>query len=211
MQNSFAILVVTRVSPWLMHLGGLSFILVGLADNSILPLPGSMDILLIVLAAHHRSDWIYYVIMATAGATLGGYVTYRLAQKGGKERLEKKIGQKRAQRVYDKFKDRGFTTVMVGALLPPPFPIVPVLMTAGVLSYPRKKFLAALSAGRAIRFLAIGILARLYGTAIIGVLRPYYKPVLWGLVVLAVLGALAGLFYWKVYLPRNQHKPATAR
>src|SRR5260370_19070488 len=76
---------------WLIHLGGPGLILLGLADNSPIPLPGSMDVATILLAAHNRNMWIYYAIMATAGSVLGGYLTYRIARKGGKETPENSV------------------------------------------------------------------------------------------------------------------------
>jgi len=43
---------------WLIHLGGPGLILLGLADNSLIPLPGSTDVVTILLSAHHRSLWV---------------------------------------------------------------------------------------------------------------------------------------------------------
>jgi hypothetical protein len=43
------------VRRWIFHLGGLGFIPLGLLDSSVIPLPGSMDILTIVLSAARRS------------------------------------------------------------------------------------------------------------------------------------------------------------
>ncbi|MFZ0143853.1 MAG: hypothetical protein WAL08_05815, partial [Candidatus Sulfotelmatobacter sp.] len=59
----------------LRHLGGIGLILLGLADNSVVPLTGSMDVLTIWLAARHLEPWPYYGLMATLGAVLGGYIT----------------------------------------------------------------------------------------------------------------------------------------
>jgi membrane protein DedA with SNARE-associated domain len=165
-----------------------------------------MDVFVILLSAHRREWWLYYAFMAVLGAVLGGYLTYRLAEKGGEETLEKEIGKDRAQKVYDKFKKRGFATVAVGAVLPPPFPMVPVLMAAGALQYPRKKFLAALTAGRAVRFLVVALLGRIYGTAIISSLQNYYKPVLYALIALTALGGIAVVVYFKWYRPKRQQR-----
>src|ERR1022692_3943041 len=85
---------------WLIHLGGPGLILLGLADNSLIPLPGSTDVVTILLAAHHRTLWVYYALMATAGAVLGGYLTYRMARKGGKETLEKRFSKRTTKKVY---------------------------------------------------------------------------------------------------------------
>src|SRR5947209_14080456 len=76
---------------WLLHLGGPGLIILGLLDNSVVPLPGSMDIAAILLAANDKRLWLYYAGMATIGSVLGGYLTYRLAKKGGKEALTKKL------------------------------------------------------------------------------------------------------------------------
>ena len=194
---------------WVLHLGGPGLIVVGLVDNSVIPIPGGMDVFVILLTARSRNLWIYYALMAVAGAVIGGYVTYRLAKKGGKEGLEKKIGKGRAEKVYKRFEKRGFSTVAIGAMIPPPFPIVPVLMAAGILQYSPKKFLSALALGRAIRFFALAYLGRLYGTAIIGWLTRYYKPFLYVLIVLAVLGGLGALAYFKRRRGRARNAPSS--
>jgi len=189
---------------WLQRLGGPGLIALGLADNSAIPLPGSMDLLVILLCAQNRDWWLYYAFMATVGAVIGGFVTYRLAEKGGEETLEKKVGKRRAEKVYRRFKEHGFATVAIGAMLPPPFPIVPFLIAAGALKYPRKNFLAALSFGRAIRFFAVAYLAHRYGKGIIGWIYRYYHPLLYALIILAVLGGIGGLLYWKWYLAKHR-------
>jgi len=83
--------VARSVRRWIFHLGGLGFIPLGLLDSSVIPLPGSMDILTIVLSARKKELWLYYALMATIGSVIGGYTTYRLARKGGKETLERKF------------------------------------------------------------------------------------------------------------------------
>jgi membrane protein YqaA with SNARE-associated domain len=199
-----SILLLRGSLKWMLRLGGPGLIVIGLVDNSVIPIPGGMDLFVILLTAHHRQWWWYYGLMATIGAVLGGYVTFRLSKKGGKESLEKKIGKNRAQKVYKKFEKGGFSTIAVGSVIPPPFPLVPVLMAAGIMQYPKKKFIAALAAGRAVRFFAIALLGRTYGTAIVGWLGRYYKPFLYVLIALGVLGGLGALAYFKWYRPRHQ-------
>ena len=89
------------MSVWrhLRRLGGPGLVLLGIADNSVIPLTGSMDVLTIWLAARHREPWPYYALMATLGAVIGGYITYALARKGGKETMERKLSKKRTQQV----------------------------------------------------------------------------------------------------------------
>ncbi len=199
-------LFVSSLLSWLHRLGGPGLILLGVADNSVVPLPGSMDVFTILLASAHRDWWPYYGFMATAGAVLGGYITYRLAEKGGEETLEKKVGKERAKKVYKRFEKEGFQTVVIGSVLPPPFPIVPFLMAAGVLQYPRKKFLGVLALGRGVRYFAVAYLGHLYGKAIIGFFAKYEQPVLYALIALAVVGAIGALLYFKYYRPKRRRQ-----
>ena len=135
-------------------------ILLGIADNTpfISAPAGSVDVFVILLSAHRHEWWAYYAFMATLGEVLGGYLTYRLAEKGGQETLEKKVGKPRAEKLYKRFEKRGVHHGIRRFVLPPPFPFTSVLMAAGIMQYPRKKFLSALTAGRAVRFFAVAYL-----------------------------------------------------
>jgi membrane protein DedA with SNARE-associated domain len=149
------------------------------------------------LAAHHPSLWVYYAIMATAGALIGGFLTYRMARKGGKETLEKRFSKKTTKKVYAIFERWGFAAVAIPALLPPPFPIVPMLLAAGAMQYPPRKFLTALAVGRGLRFTILAYLGFHYGRHIVRLFALYYRPVLIALVAFSVLGALYGLFEYR--------------
>lgn len=187
---SLAVLLVWR---WLVRLGGPGLILLGIADNSVIPLTGSMDVLTLWLAAHHRDIWPYYAGMATVGAVIGGYITYALGRKGGKEALEHKLNQSKAKKVFAKFDRWGFGSVFIGSMLPPPFPLVPVLLAAGALQYPKKKFAAALTLGRAFRYSLVAGLGSLYARQITGFFSKYYKPAVLVLVALAVIGGMLSI------------------
>jgi membrane protein YqaA with SNARE-associated domain len=187
---------------WLHHLRSLGLIVVGIADNSVIPMPGSMDVLTIWLAASEPRYWPFYAFMATVGALLGGYITYALAREGGKEAFERKLNKKQAEKAYRRFKRWGFWAVTLPAMLPPPFPIVPFLLAAGALQYPRKRFLGALALGRGIRFTLLAGLGSIYGNAITGFFAKYYKPALAILIGLAVLGGMLALIEYIRYKRR---------
>ncbi len=173
---------------WLVRLGGPGLILIGLADNSVVPLTGSMDVLTIYLAASHRQAWPYYAFMATLGAVAGGYITYALARKGGKEALDHKFSKRRADKLCKRFEKWGFGGVFIPALLPPPFPLVPFLIAAGAMQYSRRKFLLALVLGRALRYSIVAALGVHYGKPILAFFRHYNKLAVLVLVGLAVIG-----------------------
>src|ERR1700727_3080551 len=148
-------------------MGGTVLVLLGLADNSVVPLTGSMDVLTIWLAARHQEPWPYYALMATLGAVLGGYITYALARKGGKEAMERKLSKRKAARFFKAFERWGFASVAIPALIPPPFPFVPFLLAAGAMQYSRIKFLAALTLGRGLRYTVAAWLGFHYGRHIL--------------------------------------------
>lgn len=192
--------------PWLVRLGGPGLVLLGIADNSVVPLTGSMDVFTIWLSAAHHDMWPYYAFMATIGAVIGGYITYAIGRKGGKEAIEHKLKKQRAEKLFRRFDHWGFRTIAVSALLPPPFPLVPVLLAAGALQYSRKKFVGALTAGRSLRYFLVAGMGSLYGNQITAFFSRYYKPALFILIGLAVLGGvLAIIEYLRLRKHRGQH------
>jgi membrane protein YqaA with SNARE-associated domain len=178
-------------------LGPVGEVLLGVADASVIPTPGSLDILIILLVAGAPQHWWIYILAATVGSALGAYITYRIGFRGGKEGLEKRIPEKKLKKVYGWSEKYGLGAVAVPALLPPPFPLSPFLLAAGVLKVPRTKFLAAYAIGRLVRYSIVAWLGRLYGKALIHGMQQYSKPIIWALIALAVVGGLvAGIYIW---------------
>jgi len=177
----------------LRRLGGPGLVLLGIADNSVIPLTGSMDVLTIWLAARHREPWPYYAFMATLGAVLGGYITYAVARRGGKEAMERRLSKRKAKQVSQTFGRWGFFAVAIPALMPPPFPFVPFLLAAGAMQYSPKKFLGALTLGRGVRYSIAAGLGFLYGRHILRFFNQYYKPAMAILIGLAVVGAVVSV------------------
>lgn len=178
-------------------LGPIGEVLLGIADASVIPTPGSLDILIILLVAGAPQHWWIFVLAATVGSALGAYITYSIGLKGGKEGLEKRIPEKRLKKVYHWSEKYGLGAVAVPALLPPPFPLSPFLLAAGVLRVPRTKFLGAYAVGRLVRYGIVAWLGRMYGQTLIRAMQQYSRPIIWGLICLAVLGgAAAGIYIW---------------
>src|SRR5579863_540606 len=189
------------VSIWgrLHRLGGWGLVLLGIADNSVVPLTGSVDVLTIWLAARHREPWEYYALMATVGAVLGGYITYSLARKGGKQAMESRLTKKQAAKTYKRFAQWGFGAIAIPAILPPPFPFVPFVVAAGAMQYSRKKFLGALTLGRGVRYTIVAGLGAHYGRHVNKFFAHYYKPALAVMIGMAVVGGVLSLIQYLRY------------
>jgi membrane protein YqaA with SNARE-associated domain len=192
---------------WFYHLGGLGLIPLGLLDASVIPLPGSMDILMLALAAHNPEWWIYYALMATAGSVFGNYLTYRLAHKGGKETLERRLSRSNMGKVNKIFTRWGFAAIAIPALLPPPVPMVPFVLAAGAAKYSVKKFLLALTLGRIVRYSLLGLLAAHYGHQIIRFIKVHGHPTI--LAVIGVVVAAVVVFLVMRYGQRGGPKRGT--
>jgi len=185
------------------HLGGLGLIPLGLLDNSPLPTPGAMDVATILLSARQQQLWLYYAVMATAGSLIGGFVTYRLARKGGKAALERRFSRRKVDKVCQIFERWGFGAIVVPALLPPPVPMVPFLLAAGAMQYPVRKFLAALALGRIARYTLLAYLAARYGRQIIAFIRVHGHPVALAIIVVLVAIAAMVFYFWGGAKPKR--------
>ncbi len=194
---------------WIRQLGGLGFIVLGLLDNSVIPLPGSMDVLTIVLAADQKNWWPYYAFMATIGSLVGGYVTYRLARGEGKGRLGSRLNRSKMEKVKKTFDKWGFGAIAVPAMLPPPVPMVPFLIAAGAAQYPLKKFLAALFLGRAVRYSILAFVASLYGKQALALLSQHAYMVAWTALGLTVAGVGLALLRWRFHAKNQKSTDAS--
>src|SRR5271170_3514311 len=83
---------------WLMGFGAMGLFVVSTIDSSIipLPLPGSTDLLLILLVAHRANPFLA-AIAAIAGSILGGYFTWAAGAKGGEAALHRYLPKRFAK------------------------------------------------------------------------------------------------------------------
>jgi membrane protein YqaA with SNARE-associated domain len=167
------------VRHWFLTLGGPGLILLGLIDSSVIPVPGSMDAMTIVLSAHQRTWWPYYALMATVGSVIGAYLTYRLARNRGEKALNERLSKRNRKKVVLVFERWGFGAIAVPALLPPPMPMVPFVIAAGALQYSPKKFLVAMSVGRLARYGIFAYLGAVYGRKIFAVVLAHGEVALY--------------------------------
>jgi membrane protein YqaA with SNARE-associated domain len=188
------------VRHFFLTLGGPGLILLGLLDSSVIPLPGSMDLMTILLAAHQKTYWPYYAVMATIGSVVGAYVTYRIAKKQGDKAIHDRLSPRNAKRVIETFEKYGFGAIALPALLPPPMPMVPFVIAAGALQYSTKKFLAAMTLGRIARYCILAYLGAVYGRRIFDVVLAHGKVALG---VTVVVAAIVGVV---LFLMRSKKK-----
>ncbi|HEY6804484.1 MAG TPA: VTT domain-containing protein [Pyrinomonadaceae bacterium] len=176
----------TRVSEYLVTFGPLGLFTVALLDSTFVPLPSSADALLLLLSTAKPQWMVLYAFMATAGSAIGCWILYKISEKAGSRMLKKfsEAKQKRVKELIDKY---DMFAVLVATLLPPPFPFKLFVITAGVFRFSLLRFMIAIIAGRAFRFLLEGYFAVRYGAEAKAIIARYYPWIALVLVVGIVL------------------------
>jgi membrane protein YqaA with SNARE-associated domain len=183
-----------------MGFGTMGLFVVSTIDSSIipLPLPGSTDLLLILLVIH-RANPVFAAVAAIAGSILGGYFTWSAGAKGGEAALHRYLPKRFAKRLSGWVESNGTLAITTSALLPPPFPLMPFLLAAGALGVSRRKFFISFSLARILRYSLVAWLAAAYGRVVVHAFRHYLSgwstTLMWVYLGLMVAGILYGL--WK--------------
>lgn len=149
---------------WLVTLGPFGLFAISLIDSAGLPLPGGPDAVMILLSTKSHAMVPVYAIAASLGSTLGCTVMYWIARRAGLMAL-KKVKPERRERVENLLGRYDMLAIMVAAILPPPFPFKPFVLSAGVCKLKLSRFVIAVFAGRMVRFTIEGLLAIAFGEA----------------------------------------------
>jgi membrane protein YqaA with SNARE-associated domain len=180
----------TRVSEYLITFGAFGLFTVALLDSAFVPLPSSADALMLLLSTTHPRWMVVYALMATAGSAIGCWILYLVSRRAGARAL-RKFSEAKQKRVKGWIERYDMVAVLVATLLPPPFPFKLFVITAGVFRFSLTRFMIAIVAGRAFRFLLEGYLAVRYGAEAKAILSKYYPWIGLGLGLAILIFVLA--------------------
>lgn len=175
-----------RVSEYLVTFGAFGLFAVALLDSTFVPLPSSADALMLLLSTTHPSWMLLYAFMATAGSALGCLILYLISRRAGARALNR-FSERKQARVKYWIERYDAIAVLVATLLPPPFPFKLFVVSAGVFRFSLMRFMLAIVAGRAFRFLLEGYFAVKYGMQAKEILARYYPWIGLSLVAAIVL------------------------
>jgi len=187
-----------------MHLGAVGLFALAVVDSSMvpIPLPGSTDLVLLLLTAFRSSSVaspFVFASCALAGSIIGGYLAWAAGKKGGEAALEK-LGKGRfVRRVQGWVKRNGILSVWLAAVQPPPIPLMPFTLAAGALGLSLPRFMIAYCTGRAARYGLIAWLGYKYGRQMLvwwqRDLKGWTTPILSVYIALLLLASAYG--FWK--------------
>ncbi len=166
----------------LLALGVPGLFLIALLDSAGVPLPGGVDIVLMLLSWQHPSLFVVIALTAVVGSTIGCLILYRVGRTGGEVALGRLDPEKRRW-VTEKIRENDTMAVLVAVLAPPPLPTKIFTLVAGCVGMPWPRFAMAVFAGRMIRFGGEAYLAVRLGDQALETLRRYYPLIGAGLAV----------------------------
>ena len=167
--------------------------LLGFTDSLGIPLPATMDALLILVAVKAPQRAYFTALMAVLG-TAGGSITLFLAARHGRRLfLKGDPPPGRRQRFERWFDHYGMLTVFVPAVVPVlPLPLKVFVVSAGALKTPFGKFLAVILLARVVRY---------FGEAYLGIqlgadAQTFLARHIW--MIVGIVLALAGAAYMAI-------------
>lgn len=162
-------------------------------------LPFGVDAVVIFLAARDRELAWLYPLLATAGSLTGAAATYWIGQKIGELGLARYVPARRLERLQSRVRDSGAIALAIPALLPPPFPLTPFVLTCGALRVNPWRFFTTFGAMRLLRFGTEAALALVFGRSILQILRSdMFQFVVAGFIVLAIAGTIvSAVLLWR--------------
>ncbi len=175
-----------KLSHWLLAFGPFGLLAIAFLDSVLVPIPGGVDAMLLLLAAS-RPGWVLiYVAAAMVGSTAGCVGLYKISERAGHRALNR-FSEKKQKRVKDLIDRYDVLSVLVASVLPPPFPFKLFVISAGVFRLNLLRFTIAIAVGRTFRYLLEGYLAARYGEHAREILAHYYPAIGIGAAVLIII------------------------
>jgi len=181
----------------LLKLGALGVGALALIDSALIPIPVSMDGIIIGFVAENHSKFLLYSLVAAAASALGALVPFYVGRAGGELFLLKRINRQRYERIRDRFERQEFVAILVPAMLPPPTPLKLFEFAAGVFEMKPMPFILAIFCGKLVQFLACSLITIWFGPTLIHSLRSAAREHMGVLIGTALLGLLM-LAFWAV-------------
>jgi membrane protein YqaA with SNARE-associated domain len=136
-----------------------------LLDSSMIPIPGSMDTVIIgYVSTDHRA--LLYCLVAATAAAAGSLVPFYIGRAGGELFLLKRINRERYERLRDRFERQEFVAILLPSMGPPPTPLKVFQFAAGVFEMRPLPFLLATFLGKLAQFLAFALLYLWFGPTV---------------------------------------------
>ncbi len=197
--------ILAKYTAWILHLltplGIWGVFAIAFADSALLGMPVDAIVAFYVYKDHRQL--LFYVVMASLGSALGSVPLYVIGYLGGEKVLRRRISEERFQQIHRSFEQHEFWALMFPGMLPPPMPFKIFVLGAAVFEMRFRDFMAAIFAGRFVRFLVLSLLTLWFGPQIVGLVGALFRQHFYWVLAVVVLGGLIWLLRWRSKRPRG--------
>ena len=134
-------------------------------------MPFGFDALVAVLSARHGEIFWVFPPIVTAASLVGAALTYWIGQTAGDAGLPRLVPARHLERMKASLATTGAGALAVAAVMPPPFPLTAFQLTCGALDFDRRRFFLVFGVMRLVRFAAVALLARHFGSRVLEMLQ----------------------------------------
>jgi membrane protein YqaA with SNARE-associated domain len=161
-----------------------------LLDSALIPIPGSMDSVIVGYVHNEPHKFLLFCLMAAGASTLGSLVPFYIGRAGGELFLLKRVDRARYERMRDRFEKQEFVAILIPSMGPPPTPLKMFQFAAGVFEMRLGPFLLATFTGKMTQYLVFSLLTIWFGPSLIHDIRVMvrdHRSVVVGISVAALL------------------------
>jgi membrane protein YqaA with SNARE-associated domain len=160
--NKFSLAIFAVLKPLgIWGLGGLA-----LLDSGLIPIPGSMDGVIVGYVQAQPHKFFLYALMAAAASTLGSLIPFYVGRAGGELFLLKRINRERYEKLRDRFERQEFIAILIPSMGPPPTPLKLFQFAAGVFEMKVEAFALATFTGKLLQYMTFSLLTVWLGPTI---------------------------------------------
>ena len=190
--------ILAKYTAWILHLltplGIWGVFAIAFADSALLGMP--VDAIVAYYVYQDHRHLLFYVVMASLGSMVGSIPLYIIGYLGGEKVLRKRISEERFLEIHGSFERHEFWALMFPGMLPPPMPFKIFVLGAAVFEMRFRDFLAAIFAGRFVRFLVLSLLVLSFGPQIVGVIGTLFRQHIYWVLAAVGLGIMVWLLVW---------------
>ena len=148
----------------------------------------------VILSRHSEIVWLL-PFLATAGSLIAAAMVFWIGRKIGENGLQHWISPRVLESVRRQVRHNGALALVLPALLPPPFPLMPFVLACGALSVSASRFFTMFASLRLVRFSILTALAWFYGRQLLSMFQTgTFKTVMAVFVVLFVVGTSTTIY-----------------
>ena len=156
--------------------------------------PIDLEAAIVILRRHSEMVWLL-PFLATAGSLIGAAMVFWIGRKIGNNGLEHWISPRVLESVRREVRNKGAIALVLPALLPPPFPLLPFVLASGALSVRATRFFIMFAGLRLVRFSILTALAWFYGRQILAMFQTgTLKTLMTVFMVLIVVGTSTTIY-----------------